>query len=419
MIVRGKSGATGKLSLNEATNGTVTDSKSFSGYNAAGTVTTDGRVESLLQNTTNGWQKLEATANSSADGTLTISLAATGDELELSDVTLLEKANTVGYVWTKAPTSNTTTEYDLTDRTTANAFSFFDRGDNKNAIVYANANTVLGMSENTYDVAVSNGDSYTMNTFALTDQAQDGTKNTDGSGSDSFWANAWKYNVTKSFTASNFAFDRHFTQNKRSTICVPVALSESEIKSLFGTETKVYDLKTVDVSKYEINATEVTAMEANHPYIIFVPANYDMRSVSGSFAVSATGSTDPCKTLEGGYTFYSNYEQKTIYYGDKEKCYNFGDAEGGRFYRVNSRAQGVPAKPFRGYIKADSPTPSAKMFTLRIVDKTMTGVASITTTEEMSDGPVYTLTGVRVAEKLSSSLAPGIYIHNGKKMIVK
>lgn len=417
MIVRGKSGATGKLSLNEATNGTVTDSKSFSGYNAAGTVTTDGRVEALLSGTNNGWQKLEATANASAEGKLTISLAATGEEMELSDVTLLEKANAEGYVWTTAPTSNKTTEYDLSKRETANAFSFFDRGDNKNAIVYANANTVLGMSSNTYDVAVSNGDSYTMNTFALTDQAQDGTKNTDGSGSDSFWANAWKYNVTKSFTASNFAFDRHFTQNKRSTICVPVALSEPEIKSLFGTETKVYDLTSVDVSKYEINATEVTTMEANHPYIIFVPANYDMRSVSGSFAVSATGSTDPCKTLDGGYTFYSNYEQKTIYYGDKEKCYNFGSAEGGRFYRV--KYAGVVSKPFRAYIKANSVTANAKMFTLNILDNTTTGVNGIQQSSVNKDAPIYTLSGVRVADELNSSLAPGVYIQNGKKKIVK
>lgn len=419
MIVRGQKDAKGTLSLNDATKGTATDSKNFTGYDAAGTITTDGRVEALLSGTNNGWQKLEATANASAEGKLTISLAATGAEMELSDVTLLEKANIDGHVWTTVPTSNEKTDYDLSDRKTANAFSFFDRGDNKNAIVYANANTVLGMSENTYDVAVSNGDSYTMNTFALTDQAQDGTKNTDGSGSDSFWANAWKYNVTKSFTANNFAFDRHFTQNKRSTICVPVALSESEIKSLFGTDTKVYDLQSVDVSKYEINATEVTAMEANHPYIIFVPANYDMRSVSGSFTVSATGSTDPSKTLEGGYTFYSNYEQKTIYYGDKEKCYNFGSAEGGRFYRV--KYAGVVSKPFRAYIKADDATTNshAKMFTLRVIDDTTTGLEEVEKTSDKTDGPVYTITGIKIAEHLDSSLHPGIYIQNGRKVIVK
>lgn len=419
MIVRGNSGAKGKLSLNDATEGTATDSKSFTGYNAAGTITTDGRVEALLSGTNNGWQKLEATANATADGKLTISLAATGAEMELSDVTLLEKANIEGHVWTTVPTSNEKTDYDLSDRKTANAFSFFDRGDNKNAIVYANANTVLGMSENTYDVAVSNGDSYTMNTFALTDQAQDGTKNTDGSGSDSFWANAWKYNVTKSFTASNFAFDRHFTQNKRSTICIPVALSESEIKSLFGTDTKVYDLKSVDISKYEINATEVTAIEANHPYIIYVPETYDFGTVKGTFSISATGSEAPHTALTGGYTFYSNYEQKTIYYGDKEKCYNFGSAEGGRFYRV--KYAGVVSKPFRAYIKADDATTSshAKMFTLRVIDDTTTGLEEVEKTSDKTDGPVYTITGIKIAEHLDSSLHPGIYIQNGRKVIVK
>lgn len=419
MIVRGKNGAKGTMTLEGAT--TTTDELTFTGYDVQGVITADGRVEYLLNNETtkNGWQKLEASVKPATDGTVTVKLTANGEEMELSDVTLLEKANTKGYVWTKAPTSNETTEYDLSKRETANAFSFFDRGDNKNAIVYANANTVLGMSPNTYDVAVRNGESYTMNTFALTDQAQDGTKNTDGSGSDSFWANAWKYNVTKSFTASNFAFDRHFTHNKRSTICVPVALSESEIKSLFGTDTKVYDLKSVDVSKYEINATEVTAMEANHPYIIFVPANYDMGSVSGSFTVSATGKTDPSTTLDGGYTFYSNYEQKTIYYGDKEKCYNFGSAEGGRFYRV--KYAGVVSKPFRAYIKADNATTSshAKMFTLRVIDDTTTGLEEVEKTSNKTDGPVYTITGIKIAEHLDSSLHPGIYIQNGRKVIVK
>ncbi|MDD6378599.1 MAG: chitobiase/beta-hexosaminidase C-terminal domain-containing protein, partial [Prevotella sp.] len=447
MIVRGKSGAKGTMTLKGAT--TTTDELNLTGYDAQGVITSDGRVEYLLNNNTtkNGWQKLEATANASAEGKLTISLAAVGKEMQLSDVTLLENANTAGHVWTTAPTSNETTEYDLSDRATANAFSFFDRGDNKNAIVYANANTVLGMSSNTYDVAVAipttssakailrasseseAGDSgsetssvtpkYSMHTFAITDQAQDGTRNTDGSGSAAFWVGAWKYNVSKPFTAKNFGIDRHFTQGKRSTICVPVALSASEIASIFGNGTKVYDLKSVDVSKYEINATDVTDMEANHPYIIFVPNDYDYATVAGTFSVAATGSEEPKVALDGGYTFYSNYEQKTIYYSDTEKCYNFGDAEGGRFYRVNSRAQGVPAKPFRGYIKADSPKSSAKMFTLRIVDNTTTGVDSITTTEGMTDGPVYTLTGIRVAEKLNSSLAPGIYIQNGKKIIVK
>ena len=438
MIVRGAESATGKMTLSDGTN-SVDTTATFSGYTAAGTITTDGRVEFLLHGTNNGWQKLERTITPSGTS-LTISLAATNAEMELSDVTLLENANHDGYVWTTAPTNNKTTEYYLTDRTKANAFSFFDRGDNKNAIIYANANTVLGMSENTYDVAVAipasspakaihraSSDAqdgttpeYSMHTFALTDQAQDGTRNTDGSGSAAFWATAWKYSVSNAFKAEAFAFDRHFTKDKRSTICLPVALSQDEVKSIFGTDTKFYDLKSVDVEKYTINATPVTTdgMKADHPYIIYLPDTYDFGSVKGSFTIPATSKEAPHVALSGGYTFYGNYEQDSIFYNDKEKCYNFGSAEGGRFYRV--KYTGVVSKPFRAYIKADNPSSSpAKMFVLNIVDDTTTGIEKVKEASDNADGPVYTLTGVRVAEKFSSTLPPGIYIQNGRKVIVK
>ena len=436
MIVRGENGATGKMELDGLTNKAY--SKSFSGYDAQGTVTTDGRVEHLLNTTTkNGWQKLEANTYAGSNGTLTISLQAENHELQLSDVTLIASANTSGHVWTKAPTGYNT-EYDLSDRSKANSFSFFDRGDNKNAIIYVDANTVLGMSSNTYDVAVANGSTnakgslfskasstvssgdepgFTMNKLVLTDQAQDGTTDTEGKGTAAFYANAWKYHVTKSFTTKAFGLERHYNQGQRSTICLPIALNSNEIATLFGTGTKVYDLKSVNTANYTIDAKEVNEIEANHPYIIEVPKTYNFGTVDVTYNVAATPNEDPSKVLVGGYTFYSNYEQKTIYYNDKEKCYNFGAAEGGRFYRV--KVAGVAAKPFRGYIKADSSSSKATMFTLNIVDDTTTGITDMQKKAENSDAPVYTLSGVKVADKSSSSLAPGIYIQNGKKIIVK
>lgn len=462
MIVRGTEGAKATLQLEGSlyydTNDEGEDvpvgnaspfvSKTFAGYDAQGTVTTDGRVEHLLKtDTKNGWQKLETVASVGEGGTLTISLKAEGGDLQLSDVTLLCNANTppvtdeshpdiIPTIWTSAPTNNDVTEYDLTDRRGANAFSFFDRGDNRNAVIYADKNTVLGMSKNTYNVAVTNASTnakgslfskesssvssgvepgYTMNKLVLTDQAQDGTTDAEGKGTAAFYADAWKYHVTKSFTTKAFGLERHYNQRQRSTICLPIALNSNEIATLFGQGTKVSDLTSVDVAKYTIDATEVTAIEADHPYIIEVPQTYNFGTVDVTYNVAATPD-DPSKAL-GGYTFYSNYEQKTIYYNDKEKCYNFGAAEGGRFYRVMD--EGVAAKPFRGYIKADSSSSKATMFTLNIVDDTTTGITDMQKKAENSDAPVYTLSGVKVADKSSSSLAPGIYIQNGKKIIVK
>ncbi|MGN0215957.1 MAG: hypothetical protein ACI4BG_05405, partial [Prevotella sp.] len=274
MIVRGKSGAMGTLKLKGSTytdeSGAVSstpaeasDNKAFAGYDAQGSVTTDGRVEALLStDTKNGWQKLEATAAVGDKGTLDIRLTAEGGELQLSDVTLLRNANQEGSVWTKAPTNKQKTEFDLTDRNKANSFSFFDRGANKNAVVYVNAKTVLGMSKNTYNVAVAvpiedsgkpagaprkeigtGGGTSTPVTFSggrlvLTDNV--------GS-----WTSDHTWSATKNVTWNSFSYDRKFlgiskAEGTRNTICLPFAMDEDMIKSMFGENAKVYTIASID-----------------------------------------------------------------------------------------------------------------------------------------------------------------------------
>ena len=417
MIVRGKSGATGKLSLNEATNGTVTDSKSFSGYNAAGTVTTDGRVEALLSGTNNGWQKLEATANATADGKLTISLAATGAELQLSDVTLLEKANTNGYVWTKAPTSNDVTEYDLSDRTNANAFSFFDRGDNKNAVIYANANTVLGMSENTYDVAVSDGSNYTMQTLALTDQAQDGT--TASGDVAKFYASGWNYGVSKDFTASAVQFDRTFSAGVKAAVCFPFALDKNNMESMFGAGAKAYTVTAVDADKMTVTAEEATSgIAANTPCLLEPGSGYKTSDkLTGSFELTNTSGVSLSASAGTGYTFKGTYDYKKVYFKDnKEHCYSFDPTLNGRFKYV-SKSKGGIIKPFRAYIKEADTNASAKVFRL-VINSTTTGLVDAEL-NEVSTAPIYSVTGVLVsANGNRNGLPNGVYIQDGKKFVI-
>ncbi|MGN1254089.1 MAG: hypothetical protein ACI4T9_05825, partial [Prevotella sp.] len=227
MIVRGESGATGTMTL--AGTDTKTATGSFSGYTSTGTITKDGRVDSLYTDITNGWHKLEATATSSSTGTLTICLAATSGPLQLSDVTLLENANTAGHVWTSAPTSSSVTEYDLSSRSNANAYSFFDRGINHNAIVYVDANTVVGRDANALDIAAATTSSstttYSMAKLALTDT--DGKQTIAGYATNS---NAFK--ITKSYvTAKNITYDRDFNTGM-STLCLPFALTNADLVNM-------------------------------------------------------------------------------------------------------------------------------------------------------------------------------------------
>lgn len=422
MIVRGKSGATGKLSLNDATEGTAINNKTFTGYDAAGCITTDGRVEALLSGTNNGWQKLEAVANATVDGKLTISLAATDAELQLSDVTLLDNANTDGHVWTKAPTSNKVTECDLSDRSAHNSFSFFDRGENKNAIIYANANTVLGMSSNTYDVAVESTNAkgcYTMNKLVLTDQAQDGTKS-EAANVEKFYASGWNYGTTHDITAHAVYFDRTFSAGVKAAVCFPFSLTQEQLVVMFGTGAKAYRITNVDPDKLEVTceqATENHVVVANTPCLIEPGSDYSASAeVAGSFSLPSTSGKTLSTKAGTGYTFNGTYEYKKVQFNSTEHCYSFDPTYNGRFKYV-SKSKGGIIKPLRAYIKEDNTNSPAKVFNL-VIDNTVTNIEEYKFTEA-SNAPIYSITGVLVsASGNKEGLAKGIYLQNGKKFII-
>lgn len=421
MIVRGQKDAKGTLSLNGATEETATDSKSFTGYESQGTITTDGRVEALLSGTNNGWQKLEATANASAEGKLTISLAATGAEMELSDVTLLEKANTDGYVWTKAPTSNETTEYDLSKREKANAFSFFDRGDNKNAIVYANANTVLGMSENTYDVAVSNDGTYTMHKLALTDA---------GTTADNQRTSSNTFKITRdNVKAKSFLYDRNYSANIMSSICLPVALTKEQLSSM-GVST-VYEYASLKVesgkdtevqfTEHSISGSDDFTTTAGMPYIVKF-------SKAGRFVADAETSVakgDAGTSTDG--VFIGSYAFQTLRNSDANNPTLFfysGSANNlGRFVPAFADKQGTNMKAFRGYFDFSKyKTSAAKKYVFVLInskDQT-TGISDVNSNVANSNAPIYNLSGQLVRKDGNRNMLPkGLYIQDNHKFIIK
>ena len=48
-----------------------------------------------------------------------------------------------------------------------------------------------------------------------------------------------------------------------------------------------------------------------------------------------------------------------------------------------------------------------------------TGIATIAPVQQQADGEVYTVSGMRLGKRSVSALKPGLYIVNGKKVIVK
>ena len=449
MIVRGKSGATGKLSLNDATEETATDNKTFTGYDAAGCITTDGRVEALLSGTTNGWQKLEATANTSDDGTLTISLAAADEELELSDVTLLENANTEGHVWTKAPTDNQTTEYDLSERSKANAFSFFDRGDNYNAVVYVSDKTAVGMSANTYNIAVpitttgSGAKAYSPR--RASEEAEPGDSETaytghklalyDNTGS---WTNDHTWGATANVQWDSFSYDRNFYgtnrgNGTRNTICLPFAMTSDQITSIFGAGAKIYEISSIDENNLVANGTQVTdGTLANTPYILEITGDdKNGVSVTESVTTKATprdndGNDELSAVIADDTNTYPNqlvgvYKYTTFNKsGDDNYTYYGYDAEQNGLFNIFSD-EGSDFKPFRAYLKIRKTSGKAKSFYYFRVNGGFTGIAHVNSDATLSNlAPVYNLQGQMVRKAGENTpLRKGIYVQQGRKFIIR
>lgn len=438
MIVRGAESATGKMTLSDGTN-SVDTTAIFSGYTAAGTITTDGRVEFLLHGTNNGWQKLERTITPSGTS-LTISLAATNAEMQLSDVTLLENANHDGYVWTTAPTNNKTTEYYLTDRTKANAFSFFDRGDNKNAIIYANANTVLGMSENTYDVAVAiPASSPAKAIHRASDSAQDGRTPeysmhrlalTDaGTAADNQRTSSYTFNITKdNVTTESFSYDRNYSAGIMSSFCLPVALTKDQLSSM-GVSTiyeytglKVETGKDTEVqfTEHNVSGSDEFTTKAGMPYIVKF-------SSAGSFAADAEMAVAKgnAGTSSDG-VFIGSYAFQTLRNSDASNPTLFfysGSANSlGKFTPAFADELGTNMKAFRGYFDFSKYASPAKKYVFVVVKgfDQPTGISDINTDVDDSKAPIYNLSGQLMRKDGNRNMLPkGLYIQDNHKFIIK
>lgn len=481
MIVRGAKDAKATLKLvgsdytdlkgEKKGNSSASVSKTFAGYDAQGTITTDGRVEYLLKtDTKNGWQKLETVASVGSAGTLTISLTADGGELQLSDVTLLRNANTppdvlgddddgkpIYYyrptIWTTAPTGKDVTEYDLTARQSANAFSFFDRGDNRNAVIYADKNTVLGMSENTYNVAVpiyedpeeSPAKHGTVFRSSGSDPGKSEPDYWEGKAlvwedEPDAWVNNNSWGTTVYTIWNGFRWNRKFTgtstgSGERNTIFLPFSMSEDQIKAIFGEKAKVYSISSVDAPKLEVTGIQATrtnletdeqetGTEANVPYILELPNAKDGVSYGGEldtesskFDSKSTDIKSPEKGTQGqfvGVYKYTNFTTKS----DKEGYDYYGyDAERNGSFNFFSD-EGADFKPFRAYLKIKTSAGSKPFYYFVVDEGGTTGIDDVSATTLSDDAPVYNLQGQLVRQAGQHAPLPkGLYIQKGRKFV--
>ena len=217
---------------------------------------------------------------------------------------------------------------------------------------------------------------------------------------------------------------RTINANEWSTICLPFAMNETQMKAAFGNDVQLADFTGTepefdvdDVVGIKVNFSNATSIEANHPYIIKVSTPVSEFTLDGidivpeedeAYIEFDNGKTGSRRVVYSG--FYGTYhagtvlDEFTLFLNDNKFWYSAGSTK---------------MKAFRAYFDFLDVLTSVENAASRVImsfgDET-TGIgATLNDTGQMiNDRFVYDLQGRKVAQPQK-----GLYIKNGRKEVIK
>ena len=214
----------------------------------------------------------------------------------------------------------------------------------------------------------------------------------------------------------NVLAERTIKANEWSTICLPFAMTEQQVKEAFGDDVELADFTSWqsikdalgNVTGISVGFTSVSAMEANHPYIIKVSSdieNFLVEDVDISVAAS------PMKQVGTNEEDYGHFVG--TYVADTAIPENGLFLSGNQFWYSKGLTK---TKAFRGYFEfadvlSDADASGAPKITIS-VDDMVTKIVDVT--RDYEDNTYYTLQGTK-----TSKPQRGVYIVNGKKVVVR
>ena len=185
-----------------------------------------------------------------------------------------------------------------------------------------------------------------------------------------------------------------------STICLPFTTTTAA----FGEEVKAQTFASADANG--LNFTEVTDLEANKPYLIYFPSE----TTAPIYFGAEVSSTTPVSVTFGDFTFCGSYAASMSMSG------KYGVADQGDVQKLMLGGEHSTLGATRAYFTKSGDQPAQIRLNL---DGNTTAIDEVEQVE--TTFTVYTLQGVLVREQATTlnGLPKGIYIVNGKKMIVK
>lgn len=208
-------------------------------------------------------------------------------------------------------------------------------------------------------------------------------------------------NVTLPAGTYNVTINRTFAQGWN-TLCLPFSTTPAEIGAKAAQEfSSVSEGKT-------LNFAAVSQMQANVPYLVF----FENATTSPFYYCGATQEPSAQGVTHDGITFSGNFT------ADKNMQGLYGVATGTDGHqRILLGSAGATLPAMAAFFSSTQPLAN---MSLRMEGENMTDIEAIQTTENEAQTAVYTLQGTRIQPATKGARLPkGIYIINGKKVIVK
>lgn len=220
--------------------------------------------------------------------------------------------------------------------------------------------------------------------------------------------NIMRETTTVSFNAQNdvdVQLKRSLTPAQWNTFCVPFTISKDVITEKFGAGTLVYTFGSMNGNVMNFKAS--TTIEAGKPYIV----KPTKEVVDPTFTGVNIVASDPVKSGENGFFMQGTYGAKTDLLDDGTNLFL---GEGNKFYKPAKGS--TKMKGMRAFFIVPQGT---NLAALRAnIDGATTAIDELTTVvEQPTDNRIYNLQGQFVGTSFEG--LHGVYVQNGKKVLVK
>lgn len=213
--------------------------------------------------------------------------------------------------------------------------------------------------------------------------------------------------VSNATGLTNVVMNRTFAAGWN-TYCMPFDYNLSSLSA----EAKAQEFVSSNGSSLTFNEVADGVLKANVPYLVYFPTETTVGTTEAPlYFVTNVASYQPTSVEHNGFTFVGNYEASKSMQG------LYGVASEGDVQKIMLGTAGSTLPATCAYFT----TKNLNANGLRICfdGGEVTGINQVNGAQAQSAGAVYNLQGIKVSNRGTNNLPAGLYIMQGKKVIVK